>query len=289
MTLVDNFKSRFRSGNIVEKLIYINCIVFLVTLLTKVLLGLYVNEYNFIIEWFSLDAEIDLLFTKPWALFSYGFLHANFIHILMNMIVLYYIGNLFLEYFTQKQLLNFYLLGTLFGGILFVFSQNYFPLFNGKTATLVGASAGISAIFIGIATYIPNYQIKLRFIGFVKLSYLAVIWIGLDVLGLIGNNSGGHFAHLGGALFGFLFIRKSNNNSNNSNGSLLSSFKNIFKRNKKPLYTVYKSKKKKKKTTSSNTDLTQKQIDTILDKISKSGYDTLTKKEKEFLFKQGKN
>ncbi|MEN8878918.1 MAG: rhomboid family intramembrane serine protease, partial [Polaribacter sp.] len=145
MTLLDRIKNRFRNGNIVEKLIYINCFVFLGTLLTKVFQGLYVSEYNFIIEWFSLDAEINLLFTKPWSLFSYGFLHANFIHILMNLSVLYYIGNLFLEYFTQKQLLNFYFLGTLFGGILFVFSQNYFPLFNGKTATLVGASAGISA------------------------------------------------------------------------------------------------------------------------------------------------
>ena len=283
MTLLDSLKDRFRSGNIVEKLIYINCFVFLGTLLTKVFQGLYVNEYNFIIEWFSLDAEINLLFTKPWSLFSYGFLHANFIHILMNLSVLYYIGNLFLEYFTQKQLLNFYFLGTLFGGILFVFSQNYFPLFNGKTATLVGASAGISAIFIGITTYIPNYKIKLRFIGFVKLSYLAAIWIGLDLLGLIGNNSGGHFAHLGGALFGFLFINK----PNSKKSDLSKYLKNILKRNKKTLGTVYNSKKKRK--IISNTDLTQKQIDLILDKISKSGYDTLTKSEKEFLFKQGKN
>jgi len=283
MTLLDSLKDRFRSGNIVEKLIYINCFVFLGTLLTKVFQGLYVNEYNFIIEWFSLDAEINLLFTKPWSLFSYGFLHANFIHILMNLSVLYYIGNLFLEYFTQKQLLNFYFLGTLFGGILFVFSQNYFPLFNGKTATLVGASAGISAIFIGITTYIPNYKIKLRFIGFVKLSYLAAIWIGLDLLGLIGNNSGGHFAHLGGALFGFLFINK----PNTKKSDLSKYLKKILKRNKKTLGTVYNSKKKRK--IISNTDLTQKQIDLILDKISKSGYDTLTKSEKEFLFKQGKN
>ena len=283
MTLLDSLKDRFQSGNIVEKLIYINCFVFLGTLLTKVFQGLYVNEYNFIIEWFSLDAEINLLFTKPWSLFSYGFLHANFIHILMNLSVLYYIGNLFLEYFTQKQLLNFYFLGTLFGGILFVFSQNYFPLFNGKTATLVGASAGISAIFIGITTYIPNYKIKLRFIGFVKLSYLAAIWIGLDLLGLIGNNSGGHFAHLGGALFGFLFINK----PNTKKSDLSKYLKNILKRNKKTLGTVYNSKKKRK--IISNTDLTQKQIDLILDKISKSGYDTLTKSEKEFLFKQGKN
>jgi len=202
----------------------------------------------------------------------------------MNLIVLYYIGNLFLEYFTQKQLLSFYLLGTFFGGLLFVFSQNFFPLFNGKTSILVGASAGISAIFIAISAYIPNYQIKLRFIGYVKLSYLAAFWIGLDVLGLVGTNAGGHFAHLGGALFGFLYVKQ----DNNKEIRILDFVSLLFKKRKKPLKTVHKSKRKTKKNTAKNTDLTQKQIDSILDKISKSGYDTLTKSEKEFLFKQGK-
>lgn len=284
MTLVNNLKDRFQNGNIVAKLIYINCAVFLVTLLTKVIQGLYVNEYHFIIEWFSLEANTSSLLGKPWSIISYGFLHADFIHILMNLIVLYYIGNLFLEYFTQKQLLSFYLLGTFFGGLLFVFSQNFFPLFNGKTSILVGASAGISAIFIAISAYIPNYQIKLRFIGYVKLSYLAAFWIGLDVLGLVGTNAGGHFAHLGGALFGFLYVKQ----ANNKEIRILDFVSLLFKKRKKPLKTVHKSKRKTKKNTAKNTDLTQKQIDSILDKISKSGYDTLTKSEKEFLFKQGK-
>lgn len=284
MTLVNNLKDRFQNGNIVAKLIYINCAVFLVTLLTKVIQGLYVNEYHFIIEWFSLEANTSSLLGKPWSIISYGFLHADFIHILMNLIVLYYIGNLFLEYFTQKQLLSFYLLGTFFGGLLFVFSQNFFPLFNGKTSILVGASAGISAIFIAISAYIPNYQIKLRFIGYVKLSYLAAFWIGLDVLGLVGTNAGGHFAHLGGALFGFLYVKQ----ANNKEIRILDFVSLLFKKRKKHLKTVHKSKRKTKKNTSKNTDLTQKQIDSILDKISKSGYDTLTKSEKEFLFKQGK-
>lgn len=284
MTLVNNLKDRFQNGNIVAKLIYINCAVFLVTLLTKVFQGLYVNEYHFIIEWFSLEANTSSLLGKPWSIISYGFLHADFIHILMNLIVLYYIGNLFLEYFTQKQLLSFYLLGTFFGGLLFVFSQNFFPLFNGKTSILVGASAGISAIFIAISAYIPNYQIKLRFIGYVKLSYLAAFWIGLDVLGLVGTNAGGHFAHLGGALFGFLYVKQ----ANNKEIRILDFVSLLFKKRKKHLKTVHKSKRKTKKNTAKNTDLTQKQIDSILDKISKSGYDTLTKSEKEFLFKQGK-
>ena len=283
MSIINDIKSRYTKGNIVEKLIYVNIAVFVATLLTSVIQGLYEGQINWLVEWFSLDDDLNSLLKKPWSIISYGFLHADFLHILMNLLVLYYIGNLFLEYFTQKQLLSFYILGTLFGGILYIFSQNYFPLFEGKSSLLVGASAGISAIFIGIATYIPNYQLKIRFIGFVKLWHLAAIWIGLDVIGLIGANAGGHFAHLGGALFGFLYVNK----ASNKDIKIFDKIASIFKIKKKsPLKTVHKSKVKKKTSTSNN--LTQQQIDAILDKISKSGYDTLTKTEKEFLFKQGK-
>ncbi|NCT09192.1 MAG: rhomboid family intramembrane serine protease [Flavobacteriia bacterium] len=277
------FKSRFQSGTIVEKLIYINICIFIFTVLISVFQDLYKNDTNFLVQWFSLDATIGSLFTKPWSIVTYGFLHQGFIHILFNLIALYFIGNLFIDYFAPKQLLTFYLLGTFFGGLFYLFSQNYFPLFEGTTSILIGASAGISAIFIGIATYMPNYELKIRFIGFVKLWYLAAIWVSLDVFGLAGGNAGGHFAHLGGSLFGFLFVSKVSNKE-------IVIFKNlvaIFSTRKKPLKTIYKSTNKKRETTKS--DFTQKQIDTILDKISKSGYDTLTKEEKEFLFKQGKN
>ena len=283
MSSIYNLKDRFQKGNIVEKIIYINIAVFILTYIFQLFQGSNQNQISWLVEWFSLNDDLNSLFTKPWSIITYGFLHADFIHILMNLIVLYFIGNLFIEYFTQKQLLTFYLLGTFFGGLLFIFSQNYFPLFEGKSSLLVGASAGISAIFIGVAAYIPNYELNLRFIGFVKLWYLAAFWIGLDIIGLVGNNSGGHFAHLGGALFGFLYITKASNKETN----LFDKISSLFKTKKSPLKTVHKS-AKKKATTTKNTDLTQQQVDTILDKISKSGYDTLTKVEKEFLFKQGR-
>jgi len=283
MNYINNLKNRFKNGNIVEKLIYINIAVFILTLLFNVFQGLYKGQINWFVDWFSLDDNYTSLLRKPWSILTYGFLHANFIHILMNLIVLHFIGNLFIEYFTQKQLLHFYVIGTFFGGFLFIFSQNYFPLFEGKSSLLVGASAGISAIFIGAATYIPNYQLKLRFIGFVKLWYLAAFWIGLDIIGLIGDNSGGHFAHLGGSLFGFFYVKKVNNKKTDFFKQLSS----LFKRKQPPLKTVHKS-AKKKTTSVKNTDITQQQIDAILDKISKSGYDTLTKTEKDFLFRQGK-
>ena len=283
MSIIKDLKYRYNTGNIVEKLIYLNVALFICTLLISVLQGLYKGEMNFIMEWFSLDNDINTLFRKPWSILSYGFLHAGFLHILMNMIVLYFIGNLFLEYFTEKQLLNFYILGTLFGGIFFLFSQNYFPLFEGKSTVLVGASAGISAIFIGITTYMPNYQIKLRFIGFVKLWYLAAFWIGLDILGLIGSNAGVHFAHLGGALFGFIYVSR----ASNKEISFLNNLWGMFSSKNKKMKTVYKSSTKRKNNVN-NTNSNQVKIDAILDKISKSGYDTLTKEEKDFLFKQGK-
>jgi membrane associated rhomboid family serine protease len=283
LAFIQNIQNRFKQGSIVEKLIYINIAVFFLTLLVSVFQGLYKNESNFIVEWFSLDANFTALLSTPWSIITYGFLHAGFLHILINLIALFYIGNLFIEYFTQKQLLTFYILGTVFGGLLFLVSYTYFPLFKNQSTILVGASAGISAIFIGIATYIPNYQLKIRFIGFVKLWYLAAIWVGLDILGLAGTNAGGHFSHLGGALFGFLYVRQASNKKTD----ILEKVLNLFKKNEKPLKTVYKSKTKTTSTVK-NTSVNQKEIDSILDKIGKSGYDALNKQEKEFLFKQGK-
>ena len=283
MSIINNLKDRFQKGNIVEKLIYINIAVFVLAALINVLQSLYKSHTNWFVYWFSLDDDYISIITKPWSIITYGFLHADFLHILSNLIILYFIGNLFIQYFTQKQLLQFYILGTLFGGILFIFSQNYFPLFEGKSSYLVGASAGILAIFAGIATYMPNYQLKIRFIGFVKLWYLAAFWIGLDIIGLIGNNSGGHFAHLGGALFGFVYVNKVSNKEIN----YIKEISSFFKSKKSSLKTVHKSTKKKTNSVK-NTDITQQQIDAILDKISKSGYDTLTKSEKDFLFRQGK-
>ena len=283
MSFIEKIKSSYKSGTIVEKLIYINLAIFIFTLFISVFQDLYKGEMNWIVEWFSLDDNFSSLLSKPWTIITYGFLHADFLHILLNLITLYFIGNLFLEYFTQKQLLTFYVLGTLFGGILFLLSQNYFPLFKGQSSILVGASAGISAIFIGLTTYIPNYQLKIRFIGFVKLWHLAIIWVGLDILALSGGNAGGHFAHLGGALFGFLYV----NQTSNKELKIWDKISSLLISKKKPLKTVYKSPKKTTKP-SQNTSLNQQQIDAILDKISKSGYDTLSKSEKEFLFKQGR-
>ena len=285
MNILDNLKYRFKNAGIVEQLIYVNLAVFLLVFISNTFGFLFQSNSNLLVNWFALPANFDDFLSKPWTIITYGFLHTSFLHILLNLIALFYIGHLFQQYFTAKQLLNFYLLGTLFGGIIFVASYNFFPALQqvAHNSVVLGASAGISAIFIGIATYIPNYELKFPLIGFVKLWILAAFWIVIDVIQIPTGNAGGHLAHIGGALFGFLYVTQASNKELN----ILKSFKKFFQKKEKPLKTVYKSGKKTSKT-SQKKSTNQQEIDVILDKISKSGYDTLTKSEKDFLFKQGK-
>lgn len=286
-TIIENIKYRFKNAGIVEQLIYINISLFILTLLATVFSSWFESNNNIIVEWFSLHPNIDTFLTKPWTIVTYGFIHGGFLHLFFNLMILFYIGNLFLEYFSPKQLIYFYVLGSLFGGILFLTSFNFIPLFKHNTSPLVGASAGVLAIFIGIATHLPNYQLKIRFIGYVHLWKVALVFILLDLVQLSGSNAGGHFAHLGGALFGYLYV----SSLPNKEVSFLSKIAALFKKEEKkaPLKTVHNSGKKPLKTGNLSKNENQKKVDVILDKIGKSGYDTLTKEEKDFLFKQGKN
>ena len=274
---------RYKQANIVEKLIYINVSAFILTFLLNSFAYLFQSNSNFVMDWFAMPSDLNVFITRPWTIVSYGFLHAGFFHILSNLIVLYYIGNLFLDYFIPKQLLSFYLFGTIFGGLLYLLSYTIFPALQNTQATLVGASAAVMAIFIGLATYIPNYELNLRFIGFVKLWKLAAFFLVLDIIQIPTGNAGGHLAHLGGALFGFIYMRQIN--KENISFTIKNPFADLFTK-KSRLKTVYKSKKTSpKKTQKSN----QEQIDLILDKISKSGYNSLNQEEKNILFKKGKN
>ena len=286
MDVLENLKYRFKHAGIVEKLIYINLAVFLFVFITNTFGFLFQSRSNFLVNWLALPANFNDFLIKPWTIITYGFLHTSFLHILLNLIALFYVGHLFQQYFTPKQLLSFYLLGTLFGGIIFVSSYNFFPALQNvaHNSVLLGASAGISAIFIGIATYIPNYELKFPLIGFVKLWVLACIWIAIDIIQIPAGNAGGHLAHLGGALFGFFYVRS----ASNKKLDVFNSLKKVFSKKETKLKTVYKSGNKTPKS-SVNKTKNQQEIDAILDKISKSGYDTLSKDEKEFLFKQGKN
>lgn len=282
MSFINNIQGRFNQANIVEKFIAVNLCVFIGVFLLNTL-GFLFQTQNSLVHWFILPATFDVFLTKPWTLITFGFIHLGFIHLLSNLIALYFIGNLFINYFTEKQFSSFYLLGTFFGGLLFMLSYNIFPVFSNdvSNSSLLGASAGVSAIFIGIATHIPNYQFKIPLIGYVKLWHLAAIWILLDIIQIPAGNAGGHLAHIGGALFGFLYVNQASSNDID----LWSKLTRFFKK-KSPLKTVYKTKGATQRT-KSNTTYKQEKIDAILDKISKSGYETLSQEEKDFLFKQG--
>ncbi|WP_431166956.1 rhomboid family intramembrane serine protease [Tenacibaculum halocynthiae] len=286
--ILENIKHRFKHAGIIEKLIYINLAIFLCVFIVNTFSFLFESKTNFLLQWLALPANFNDFLSKPWTIITYGFLHADFLHILFNLIALFYIGDLFKQYFTPKDLLNFYLLGTVFGGVIFLLSYNYFPVFNKEIdrSILLGASAGVSAIMIGITTYMPNYQIKFPLIGYIKLWYIAAVWVALDVIQIPVSNAGGHFAHLGGSLFGFMYVKY----ASNKQISIFKPFTDLFKRKEKPLKTVYKSGKKPTYSTATKRkSKTQQEVDLILEKISKSGYETLSKEEKEFLFKQGKN
>jgi len=281
--LKDQILHKFKSANIAEQVIFINIVVFVLTYVTKAIFVMMEWGENPFFSWFSLPESFNNFLSKPWTIITYGFLHGGFWHILFNLIILYYIGNLFLDFFSKRDFLIYYFLGIIFGGLLFIVGYNFFPALKTDTAYLVGASAGVTAILIGIATKIPNYELNFRFIGAIKLWYIAAGFIMLSIIQIsLKVNTGGNLAHLGGALTGFLLTNQVDKGKN-----LSAFFSNLFTSKKQsPLKTVYK------KSTSSNTPKSsnahQRKIDEVLDKISKSGYDTLTQEEKDFLFTIGK-
>ena len=292
MEILDEIKASFKTGSTLTKLIYINLAVFLAVKIFGVITGLFQLSgiSGSMVYWLSVPADLQLLIGRFWSIFTYMFLHEGFIHILFNTLILFWFRRIFLQYLNEKQLLNVYLLGGLLGALLYILAFNAFPVFE-KVLPLsyaLGASASVMAIVIAISIYVPDYTIQLMFLGPVKLKYIAGFYFVLDILSIAGENSGGHIAHLGGAFFGYLFIsnlKKGRVSSKNTSTSS-KSFSSFFKR--KPKMKV--SHKKPVDDMEYNTQKIAKQeeIDKILDKIAKSGYDSLSKQEKEILFKMSK-
>jgi len=287
MNWFSNIYQNYLQRTIVEKIIILNVLIFVMTYLFNTLSFLFNVDGNFIMTWFSLKPDFELLLYRPWTIITYGFLHAGFFHILFNMMVLYYFGNLFLDFFNSRQFLAYLILGIISGGLVYILSYNFLPGLQTQQTLLVGASAGVMAVVIGISSHIPHYSLRFRFIGNIKLLYIAVALVVLDVVQIPAGNAGGHLAHLGGSLLGFLMTRYFNQGKN-----FVDWFESLFVKNKKqPLKTVYKNSKQSKQTKyprKESKSEEQMRIDSILDKISKSGYDTLTKEEKDYLFKAGK-
>jgi membrane associated rhomboid family serine protease len=231
-------------------------------------------------SWLALSSNYKDVLWFPWTLITYGFLHSEPIHLLFNLIFLYYISTLFYTFFTTRQFLTVYFLGSFFAGLIFVSYGYLFNYYN----LIVGASASIMAIFMAVATFAPNYSLRLPLIGYLKIWHIAVFYIFIDVAQLLTENTGGHIAHLSGSVVGFVFSMLM------KKGIDISSIFSFNKKKNNTFKKVYKNKpvKKYQSVRVSDVNFKQRQIDEILEKISKSGYESLTKEEKEFLFAANK-
>lgn len=276
MNIINEIKQQYKSGEVSQKLIFINILVFI---LSAFFFGFISNQFQYP-NWLALSSNYKEVMWFPWTLLTYGFLHSEPIHLIFNLIFLYYISTLFYTFFNTRQFLTVYFFGSFFAGLIFV-AYGFFFNYNNL---IVGASASIMAIFIAVATYAPYYSFRLPLIGYVKIWHLAVLYIFIDVAQLLSENTGGHIAHLSGSVVGFVFAMLMKKGIDISEIFLFKKKKNTtFKK-------VYKNKpaKKYQSVRVADVNFTQRQIDEILDKISKSGYDSLTKEEKEFLFKENK-
>lgn len=290
MALIDDFKGVFtKPNNGLMQLIVINCMVFVVFGLVDVflVLGGKAGIAQEISRMLALPANLSSLLRKPWSIVTYMFYHQRFFHILFNMLWLYWIGQILISFLGNRRIWVLYILGGFAGAFMYILAYNIFPLFEPfKNASVaMGASAGVLAVVVGTATLVPDYGIRLLLFGNVKLKYLALVLVLLDLLNLAGSNAGGHFAHLGGGLFGFLFIKQLQNGNDWGKpiyiiGNAIDNFINRRSR----LKIIHKPSSNKHSSVSVN----QAEIDRILDKISEKGYNSLSATEKQVLFNASK-
>ena len=287
-SLSQDIKTKLARLNVLEKIIAINVVIFLFGLVSSLTIE---NSRSGSLSWLELPSNFSGFILKPWSIFTYAFAHYDVLHILFNMLWLYMVGQWFLGLFNSKLALKVYFLGAICGGLLFMVCYNLFPNLL-VTSSLVGASAAVRALLIFLCAYMPDKE--LRFFTFnLKLWYLGAAIIIFDVIGLFGLNTGGNLAHLGGALLGYFYANQylKGNDIGQGFGKIIDGISRFFSFTKKsPLKTVHKNKSKIGGYTKADFDQfnQQKKIDVILDKISKSGYDSLTAEEKEFLFRAGK-
>lgn len=288
MDIVSDIKRTFKDGSVLTRLIYINLGVFLVVKLVAVF-SILSNQPFSLVYWLSLPSGVSELAQRPYTIITYMFLHEGFIHILFNLLGLYWFGKLFLYHFEGNKLLSVYLLGGIAGGVLYMVSYSVFPVFTSVNGLLLGASASVFAVLVAVAVYDPNREIGLMFIGNVQLKYVAGFYVLLSVISISTSNPGGNIAHLGGAAWGWFYIFQLRRGKDWGRGmvKLLNKIPDLFTR-KSNMKVTYKQPPRDDYEYNRQKNLKQEEMNRILDKIAKSGYESLTKEEKELLFKQGK-
>lgn len=284
MSFWQNIRYKYASFNLLERLIVIMVMLFVVPLLLNTFLFLFNTTFSGWLSFFELSANINTTFIRPWTLLTYGFFHASLSHLFWNMVLLYVSGGLMLNLFQQRLFLNTFFIGILAGGLMYLLSYNSFPAFQSQHSFLIGSSAGVMAVLVFMASYMPNSPIRV-FIFSVPLKYIAILFIFFDVVQIPSSNAGGHIAHLGGALWGYLYQREFL--KGNDIGGWFMSFVEWIKKQFSSTSSTIRTQKPKSKKRSSST-VHQQKVDAILDKIAASGYESLTKEEKEYLFRAGK-
>ncbi|MBR3872360.1 MAG: rhomboid family intramembrane serine protease [Paludibacteraceae bacterium] len=290
--ILEEIKQSFNKGNYLTRLIYINAGVFLVVQLLSVVFYL-LDISNIWFTYLELPAFFHTLMKQPWSIITYMFMHRDLIHLIFNLLALYWFGKIFIDYFSQKQLVGLYILGGIGGAIFYLIAYNITNTFqyNIFFSYLIGASASVMAIIFALVRYIPDEEINLALIGPVKLKYLGIGMLILDIIGTTSGNAGGSIAHIGGAVTGYLFGHLMINSGKDITvpiNKLITWVNDFFKRNKKPKFTVHKNTSKTDEEWNiENNNRKRKnneEIDRILDKIKKTGYANLSDEEKKKLF-----
>lgn len=295
-SIFDDLKYRYRAGNMVTKLIFVNALIFVVVKLIVLALFFVQSKelYPQIIAQLSMPSYLPKLIKQPWTILTYMFLHEGFFHILFNMLWLFWFGDIFMLYLGDKKILPLYLLGGISGALLYVASFNLLPVFKDALpiSMMLGASASVLAIVFAAVTLNPDYEVRLMFLGDVKIKYIAFVSLLIDILSIPNGNAGGYIAHIGGAICGWLFIKglRSGVDAGKPIGAFAEMVSSQFNKQKQSVLK-YEGKRNltigtaTTTTTIKRTEDEQVQVDEILDKISRSGYDSLSKEEKDFLFK----
>lgn len=299
-SILDDFKYAWnKPNNAPAQLIIINVVIFLamgIILVVSKISGMG-SVFAWVYQQFSIPPLFSEFLHRPWTLITYGFAHSmsDIWHIVMNMLVFYWFSRIILEFLGNKKVIAIYVLGVIAGGVAYLLAYNFVPYFQDRAPLLgmVGASAAVYATVVAAAVFIPNYSLFLLFLGPVKIKYIAAFYVALSFLESIGSNSGGNIAHLGGAAMGWLYISQLRKGTDIGTWiiALINWTKSLFSTSPK-IKVTHRSKKKTTsgsapKTTAGKTK--QEEIDAILDKISQSGYDSLSKEEKQKLFNASKN
>ncbi|SET74900.1 rhomboid family intramembrane serine protease [Hymenobacter actinosclerus] len=303
MSVFNDIRTAFnRRDNALNQLLLINVLVFVFLVFTEAIMkltGTYAQYYPNLIRQFQLPSDLPGLLRHPWTVLTYAFTHEGFLHILFNLINLYWFGALVREYLGDRRLVSVYILGALAGALFFVLSYNLIPALRPSLGIpLLGASAGVTAIIMAAATLMPEYQFNLILLGPVRIKYIAAVVIVLSVLAINQGNPGGGIAHIGGALLGYIFIRQLRAGRDLGRpvqavgdwlGRVFSRRPNLRVTHRNPAPAAVSSAKNATAPAASRkasaTHPGEDEIDLILDKISHSGYESLSKEEKQKLFK----